>query len=129
MKKRWILRTYKVRNLCVRALSELDCEKMDTLEVVLRPYKRNRSLEQNDMFHAWCGEIAKPTGHSKGEVKEILVESVFGTHEYLNFKGEVRSRVKATSDMNTTEMAELIERTVQIGTEMGATAPEITYGY
>ena len=86
MKRRWILRSTRIRNLAVSILSELplpddDREQGDDtiLELVLRPFKDNRSLEQNDMFHAWCGTIADKTGHSKAEIKDILVETVFGT--------------------------------------------------
>tara|TARA_B100001013_G_C24419279_1_gene367157 strand:- start:36 stop:443 length:408 start_codon:yes stop_codon:yes gene_type:complete len=127
-KQRWVLRNYDLRNKAVRYLTELDVDNIEMQELILRPHKKSRSREQNDMFHAWCGAIGKATGHSKAEIKEILVESTFGVEEYLNLKGEKRSRVRATSDMNTEEMSELIERTIQIGTEYGAEAPEITYG-
>jgi len=94
----------------------------------MRPYNKNRSLEQNDMFHAWCGTIADQTGHSKGEIKDILVESVFGSEDYLNMQGEKRSRIRSTSDMNIREMSELIERATQLGIELGADVPEVTHG-
>ena len=80
------------------------------------------------MFHAWCGTIADQTGHSKGEIKEIIIESVFGAEDYLNLKGEKRSRLRSTSDMNVSEMSELIERAVQLGIELGADVPEVTHG-
>ena len=53
-------------------------------EMTIKPYKKNRSLEQNDMFHGWCGTIADKTGHSKQEIKQIMVESTFGT-DYSNW--------------------------------------------
>ena len=93
----------------------------------MRPYNKNRSLEQNDMFHAWCGTIAERTGHSKTEIKDILVEMVFGTHEYLNLNGETRTRLKSTSGMSVSEMSELLERTIQLGIELQADYPEVTH--
>tara|TARA_R100001086_G_scaffold210621_1_gene126502 strand:- start:1674 stop:2060 length:387 start_codon:yes stop_codon:yes gene_type:complete len=128
MKKKWILRDHRVQDLCVDYIDSIDTRPDDLIEVIVRPYKKNRSLEQNDMFHAWCGTIAEQTGHSKGEIKDILIESVFGTEEYLNLQGEKRSRLRATSDMNVGEMSELIERTTQIGIELGAEVPEVTHG-
>ena len=98
------------------------------LEVIMRPYNKNRSLEQNDMFHAWCGTIADKTGHSKQEIKQIMVETTFGSEEFLNLKGLVRTRLKETSGMNVGEMSELLERTIQIGIELGAEVPEVTHG-
>jgi hypothetical protein len=79
------------------------------------------------MFHSWCGSIAEKTGHSKAEIKDILLETVFGTEEYLNLNGEKRNRVRQTSGLNKNEMSELIERSVQIGIELGADIPEVKY--
>ena len=98
------------------------------IEVIIKPYKKNRSLEQNDMFHGWCGTIAEKTGHSKQEIKQIMVESTFGTEDFLNLQGLTRTRVRETSGMTVGEMSELLERTIQIGIELGAEVPEVTYG-
>ena len=131
MKRRWLLRNSRVRDFACSVLGELKLQDESNdepvLELVLRPYKENRSLEQNDMFHAWCGSIAEKTGHSKSEINDILLETVFGTEEYLNLKKEKRTRLKQTSGLTKNEMSELIERTVQIGIELGADVPEVKY--
>jgi len=131
MKRRWILRSTRVRDLACSILGELQLQDEPNdepvLELILRPFKEGRSLEQNDMFHAWCGSIAEKTGHSKAEIKDILLETVFGTEEYLNLKGEKRNRLRQTSSLNKNEMSELIERSVQIGIELGADIPEVKY--
>ena len=129
MNKRWILRNNNIRNLCVSWLSAIELGDYNNLiEVVVKPYKKNRSLEQNDMFHAWCGSIAEKTGHTKMEIKDIILEQVFGSEEYLNFQGERRSRLRQTSGMTVQEMSELIERATQLGIELGADVPEVTHG-
>ena len=128
MNKRWVLRSWLQLHRRVEYISTLNLEDPQLLEVIVRPYKKNRSLEQNDMFHAWCGTIADKTGHSKGEVKDILLESVFGSEEYLNLQGEKRSRLRSSSDLSRSEMSELIERTTQLGIELGAEVPEVTHG-
>jgi hypothetical protein len=131
MKRRWILRSTRVRDLACSILGELQLQDEPNdepvLELILRPFKESRSLEQNDMFHAWCGSIGEKTGHSKAEIKDILLETVFGTEEYLNLKGEKRDRLRQTSSLNKNEMSELIERSVQIGIELGADIPEVKY--
>jgi hypothetical protein len=130
--KRWILRSDDIRDICVSWLQAIEINvdglASNKLEVLVRPYKKNRSLEQNDMFHAWCGTIADKTGHSKQEIKQIMVETTFGSEEFLNLKGLVRARLKETSGMNVGEMSELLERTIQIGIELGAEVPEVTHG-
>ncbi len=127
MMKRWILRNNRIKDFCSGYIKDQKIGD-DLLEVILRPYNKNRSLEQNDMFHAWCGTIADQTGHSKGEIKDIIIESVFGTEDFLNLKGEKRSRLRSTSDLNVSEMSELIERAMQLGIELGADVPEVTHG-
>jgi len=130
-KRRWILRSARVRDLACSILGELQLQDEPNdepvLELILRPFKDSRSLEQNAMFHSWCGSIAEKTGHSKAEIKDILLETVFGTEEYLNLNGEKRNRVRQTSGLNKNEMSELIERSVQIGIELGADIPEVKY--
>jgi len=126
--KRWVLRDDTIRDLCLSWLGAIEVDKDRLLEVVVKPYKKNRSLEQNDMFHAWCGTIADTTGHSKQEIKQIMVESTFGTEEFLNLQGRTRTRLKETSGMTVGEMSELLERTIQIGIELGAEVPEVTHG-
>jgi len=128
MIRKWILRDKRIRDFCSGYIKDQSVDKDQPLEVVMRLYNKNRSLEQNDMFHAWCGTIAAQTGHSKGEIKDIIIEHVFGAEDYLNLKGEKRSRLRSTSDMNISEMSELIERAVQLGIELGADVPEVTHG-
>jgi hypothetical protein len=128
MNKRWILRSDNIRNLCVGWLQAIVLEDENLIEVTAKPYKKNRSLEQNDMFHAWCGSIADKTGHTKEEIKNILIETVFGTEEYINLQGDQRTRIRQTSSMTIGEMSELIERSTQIGIELGADVPEVTHG-
>jgi len=128
MNKRWILRSDNIRNLCVGWLQAIVLQDEHLIEVIVRPYKKNRSLEQNDMFHAWCGSIADKTGHTKEEIKNILIETVFGTEEYINLQGDQRTRIRQTSSMTIGEMSELIERSTQIGIELGADVPEVTHG-
>ena len=80
MNKRWILRTPTIRHLCVDWIKSIELRPdAQILEVVVKPYKKNRSLEQNDMFHSWCGSIAEKTGHTKMEIKDIILEQVFGS--------------------------------------------------
>jgi hypothetical protein len=128
MMRRWILRENNVRDFCSGYIKDYKIDKDKPVEVIMRLDNKNRSLEQNDMFHAWCGTIADQTGHSKGEIKDIIIEHVFGAEDYVNLKGEKRSRLRSTSDMNVREMSELIERATQLGIELGADVPEVTHG-
>lgn len=46
-------------------------------KVTIADYKRNRTLEQNAAFHAWCALLAEHTGYTEEEVKDKMVLTVF----------------------------------------------------
>ena len=122
MNKTWILRNNQIRDICASWISSIQVENPygdhEIIQVTAKPYKKTRSLEQNDKFHAWCGSIAEKSGHTKEEIKYIIVEAVFGNEWYENFQGEPRARIRQTSSMTVAEMSELIERATQIGIEL-----------
>lgn len=62
MKTRTVIRTEAQRKSLQRHIGLMDISK--PIEAVLRPYKRDRSLEQNALSHAWYAEIA----HQRGDM-------------------------------------------------------------
>jgi len=43
-----------------------------SVEVVIRPYKKNRSFEQNRLYWKWIGIIADEIGDTKSAIHEIF---------------------------------------------------------
>lgn len=63
--QRFVLRTREVaRNAraAIAALFPSDGEPEAVMEMVLRPYKKDRSLSQNRLSHMWYGQRAKQQG-------------------------------------------------------------------
>jgi len=89
-----------------------------THEVIVRPYKYSRSLDQNNMFHGLCRAIAKETGNSVAEIKDYCKENFLGVSSY-EFNGEVKQRLRSTNELTTDEMSELIARTEALAGELG----------
>jgi len=87
-------------------------------EVIVRPFKHSRSLEQNNMFHGLCRAIAKETGNTVAEIKDYCKENFLGVSSY-EFKGEVKQRLRSTNELTTDEMSELIVRTEALASELG----------
>lgn len=87
-------------------------------EIIVRPYKHSRSLEQNNMFHGLCRAIAKETGNSVAEIKDYCKENFLGVSSY-EFNGEVKQRLRSTNELTTDEMSELIARTEALASELG----------
>tara|TARA_Y100001951_G_C11250109_1_gene245813 strand:- start:13 stop:399 length:387 start_codon:yes stop_codon:yes gene_type:complete len=127
MRQRFILRGDKVKTRCINWITDFKLNENPVIEIIIRPYKKSRSQEQNDTFHMWCGSIAEHTGHLKEEIKEYLVESAFGLEEYTNIKGETRNRVRQTSSMSVGEMSHLLEVAMRLAREIGADIPEIKH--
>lgn len=117
-----------------RALSDFD--KGSKVFVSIRPYRRERTLSQNDIFHAICGSISEHSGHTPREVKKRMKEE-FGIwvprtdrsgRLIYDEKGRLIYKPKNTSDYDTMEMAELIDKVSAFSSEfLNNKQPEINF--
>ena len=130
MKETYVLkkRAYQIRWRCIEKIESLDLEEGIPYEVVIRPYKYSRSVEQNNLLHSWIREIANETGHTVEEIKDHICAEFLGTKDYVGLDGGRRTRVIATSELNVEEMSALIERVTELGALVGARLPELKHG-
>jgi len=126
--QKYVLRTYQIRWRCIEAINALDLESETDYEVIVRPYKSSRSMEQNNLLHSWLREIAEETGHTVEEIKDYVCSEYLGSREYLGINGTPKRRLVTTSELSVEEMSALIERVAQLGAEVGAQLPELKYG-
>jgi|TARA_Y100000310_G_scaffold202006_1_gene202087 hypothetical protein len=124
--RKYIIKSEGVRERCLQDIYRLDYAIPH--EVVIRPYKHVRSVEQNNLLHTWVREIANETGHTVEEIKDHLCSEFLGTKDYVGLDGSHRRRLIATSELNVEEMSALIERVAELGAAVGARLPEIRYG-
>jgi hypothetical protein len=73
------------------------------LDITVKKWRPRRSLNQNALFHALCGEIARITGMDAELVKEGIKEQYGAKVKYHD-----RLVAKPSSMMDTGEMTELI---------------------
>ena len=121
-------RAYQVRWRVIEHIETLDLEGDTPYEVIVRPYKSSRSVEQNNLLHSWIREIANETGHTVEEIKDHICAEFLGTKDYVGLDGKPRSRLMTTSELNVEEMSALIERVTELGALIGAQLPELKYG-
>ena len=126
--QKYVLRTYQIRWRCIEAINALDLESETDYEVIVRPYKSSRSMEQNNLLHSWLREIAEETGHTVEEIKDYVCSEYLGSREYLGINGTPKRRLVTTSELSVEEMSALIERVAQLGAEVGAQLPELKSG-
>lgn len=128
----------KMQNAVSTAVERLKQGK--TLQITISESKNKRSLDENAYFHVLVGEIAKKLHTSIDEVKRKMVFS-YGVSAFIAIqpKGEDITKLwnyaqylddlddgsqrfilyKATHEMNTAEMARLIEGTISEAKELG----------
>ena len=130
MKETYVLkkRAYQIRWKCIGKIESLDLEEGTPHEIIIRPYKYSRSVEQNNLLHSWIREIANETGHTVEEIKDHICSEFLGSKDYVGLDGEPKSRVVATSELSVEEMSALIERVTELGALVGAQLPELKYG-
>lgn len=78
-------------------------------------YKAKRSLSQNSLFHVWCRECATHFASKGAEVtdesmKELLCYKHLGTETRVIGRTEITNQVRRTSDLDTGEMTELLDK-------------------
>jgi len=129
-KATYVLRNkgYTVRWKCMEHIESLDLEGDTPYEIIVRPYKSSRSIEQNNLLHSWIREISNETGHTVEEIKDYVCSEYLGSREYLGINGTPKRRLVTTSELSVEEMSALIERVTELGAQVGAQLPEIKYG-
>jgi hypothetical protein len=120
---------YKIRWRLVEHINALDLDGGTPYEVIVRPYKSNRSLEQNNLLHSWLREIAEETGHTVEEIKDYVCSEYLGSREYLGINGTPKRRLVTTSELSVEEMSALIERVAQLGAQLYVEGPIRTRSY
>lgn len=65
-----VVRNESDRIRVIRLIEARQVSEDKPVEIVVGPYKRNRSAEQNALYRVWLSEIAEATGHTTEELHE-----------------------------------------------------------
>jgi len=115
-KKRIILREPRHRDYAQTFVGELRIVPDAPLEVVIRPYKKNRSIEQNNTYWDWVATIGNDLGYPKDDMHEVLMRKFLKPHS-IEIDGEV-IEVFSTKRLNTKEMSAYMEHIMRFAAEM-----------
>ena len=100
---KYILIDEQRRNNAIEYIKSLDIKK--PIEILIKPYKKNRSLSQNSTYHMWLADIAPEFGYKPEELHETLKVRFLGVKEYM-VDGVKLIKPKSTTELSTKEMAE-----------------------
>ena len=107
-----------------RAIAVLGTLSLDKpWSVLIEPYKRSRTLNQNALYHKWVGIIADDTGNSHDAVHEALKQE-FLPPRTVEMGGKVRQYRPSTTALTSDEMAAYMNHVYAwAGSELGIILP------
>lgn len=136
-------------NRAIRILSNWGgVTEQNRIEIIIRPYRRSRTVEQNALMHKWFSVIAAETGDDmlsvKDEFKRRFLPPILKRDdpEYaelaqllaeLSQKGDAEMARKigskiiaklSTSLLNTKQMSEFMDNVERFATDLGITLPQ-----
>ena len=113
------IREERHRNYALDTIKALD---IDTVyEVTIKPYKRNRSLEQNSLMWKWYSIIADDLGYTTEEIHEEFMRKLLIPITMQTPSGLVE--VYSTKKLKVKEMTAYLEGIERTATEMGIALP------
>ena len=128
--KRYILRDATIRNRLKVKLDAMELNPEKPFEVIIRPYKKNRSVAQNSLMWKWLTEIRNKLSEEHGlmcdpeGLKEEFQDRFLGLVTYRCSDGSLAQRLKGTSELNTAEFTEFLNRIeVYANSELGINLP------
>ena len=117
--RRYILRDADIRERAAGEVSRLpvaDDKGRPRFELVIKPYRRNRSLVQNNLLHMWMQHISTHYAETHGEWhapevwKEHLKALFLGQESHAMPDGKIVTITRHTSDLSVTEFTEFLEK-------------------
>ena len=129
--KRYILRDASIRNRLKVKLDAMELNSEKPFEVLIRPYKKNRSLAQNNLMWKWLTVIANHLRDEHGlqttdeDLKSYYQSLYLGIRAYeMPGKTQPHGRIRGTSELNTAEFTEFLNRIeVYANAELGINLP------
>ena len=113
------IREERQRNHALDTIKALDIATV--YEVTIKPYKRNRSLEQNSLMWKWYSIIADDLGYTTEEIHEEFMRKLLIPITMQTPSGLVE--VYSTKKLKVKEMTAYLEGIERTATEMGIALP------
>ncbi len=103
------------------ALRALDRSK--PWEASVRPYRKGRSIQANNLFHAWMAILGDHTGYSLEDMK-VLMKEQFLTPRMVSFRGMNRLLYPSTAELKSAEFTAFMDKIqAWAATDLGVTLP------
>ena len=121
MKKRIILKGIKQKEYLDLCISQLTSKEVH--EVIIKPYKKNRSLEQNALYWVWIEFMSKLSDMPKNQFHHLLATQYLEPDIY-EMGGHVYTRVRSTTELSVAEFNEYLMHIEVFAAETGTVLPQ-----
>ncbi len=128
-KRVFILRDSSVRDACKTYLDTLPLGPDEKpYKVTVELYKKNRSTAQNNLLWMWLTKLSNYLRSEHGlnsmptDLKDHFQRTHLGYSTYV-FEGQFHVRLRGTSDLNTAEFTELLNRIEEYANNAGLNLP------
>jgi len=118
---RIILREPKNVEYAIKSIQAVKVDPDKPFEVVIREYKRNRSLEQNNLYWKWLEIIGNTLGYSKDDMHEAMMR-LHLTPRIVEVNGET-IEAYSTRTLKVREMSDYMTKIQAWAAEFGIALP------
>lgn len=114
-----MIRRYVLRDKAIRDRATADVARLPVAdapwEITIKPFRRSRSLSQNNLLHLWLQTISTHYAETHGEwhspeVWKQYVKSLFLGEESKEINGKIITITRHTSELTVPEFTELLEK-------------------
>lgn len=105
---KFIILNEKVRTNAIEYIKQQNIDK--PLQMDIKPYKRNRTLSQNNLYWMWIPYLAEHFGYTEEEMHDELKYAFLGETTYINRKGIERVKPISTTTLKTKGMADYLTK-------------------
>lgn len=93
-----------------------------TLEVRVKPYKKNRTTAQNSLYWMWLGVLADDLGYTEDDLHELFKARFLGVEE-KQIWGDTVYVARSTTRLTTQQFTEYLEKIEALALQMNITLP------
>jgi hypothetical protein len=117
----FIVRDERVRANLMAAVAEL--RTAEPMEVTVKPYRKSRSLEQNNLLWQIYTIVAAETGHSPEDIHDWCRQQ-FLPAKFVEIDGQAHEVRRSTASLKVDEMTEYLNRVMAWATvDLGVALP------
>jgi len=108
----YILSNNNRRNDAIRHIESLDLN--ESYEVIVQPYNKKRSLNQNRTLWNLYKPLSDYTGYTEEELHEIMKAACIG-YDVFSFNGEKFLKPKSSTRLTVKGMMKMLEKIMIVG--------------